>query len=479
MTADRVGGMPEQMTADQTTADWLAGKRVVVVGLGVSGFAAARALLERDAKVRVTESASSPELVARARPLRDAGAEVDIGGHDLARLDADLAIVSPGIPPRSPVVQLLRREGVVLWSEVELAFRLAACSFLAVTGTNGKTTTTSLLAAMLAEGGVPSVAAGNIGAPLVDAVTRVPADGAIAVEVSSFQLATIERFRPRVAVVLNVAEDHTDWHGSFDAYVAAKARIVENQTSDDVYVPNADDRVAMDIAARTTARVVPFASGSAPSPGAGVADGWLICNGGRILPVDDIPLGGVAGIEDAAAAAAAALEYGVDAHAVARAIRGFRPLAHRLEVVAELDGITFLDDSKATNPHATLSAVRGLRDVVLIAGGRTKGIDLSPLARTVPPVRAVVAIGEAATEIEDVFEDLVPVERADTMRAAVDAALRHAAAGGSVLLSPACASLDMYESYAARGEDFARSIRDRIGRHSGSEHKGGPDGDAH
>ncbi len=437
----------------------LPGKRVVVVGLGRSGDAAARALLTEGARVRVTDAGSSPELAARADEVRRAGAEVELGGHDLGRLDADLAVVSPGIPPTAPVIAALRREGVTIWSEVELAYRLARCDFLAVTGTNGKTTVTSLLAAMLAEAGVPSVAAGNIGLPLVEAVAAIPPRGAVAVEVSSFQLAAIERFRPRVAVLLNIAEDHTDWHGSPKAYAAAKARIVVNQQSNDVFVPNHDDPVVMQIAAQTRARVAPFSGSRAPPGGAGIDGDDLVWRGDAFAGVADIPLAGRAGREDAVAAAAAALEYGLEPGTVRRALKAFRPLPHRLETVAEIDGITYIDDSKATNPHATLAAVRGLRDVVLILGGRAKGIDLRPLAAAVPRAVAVVALGEAKDEIARIFEGVVPVATVENMEQAVAEARHRARRGGSVLLSPGCASLDMYDGYAARGDDFARCVR--------------------
>ena len=439
-----------------------AGKRVLVVGLGVSGFAAARALLALDAKVRVTEASDHQNVRMRADTLRSEGAEVETGGHDTEMLGADLAVVSPGIPPTSAIVKALEREGVHAISEVELAFRLSRCDFLAVTGTNGKTTTVSLLAAMLKEGGIPSVAAGNIGLPLVEAVFSVPEGGAIALEVSSFQLAAIERFAPRVSVVLNIAEDHTDWHGTTTAYAAAKGRIVENQGPDDVFLPNAEDPLAMGIAASAKARVVPFSTDALPEGGIGVVDGRVRWRDSDVVSVDDIPLVGAPGVEDAVAAAGAALEYGVETNAVARAIKGFRPLAHRLQVVAESDGVTYIDDSKATNPHATLAAVSGLSDVILIAGGRSKGMDLSELARTVPPVRAVVALGEAAEEVARVFGPLVNVERAVDMQDAVKRARRLADRRGSVLLSPGCASLDMYESYAARGEAFATAVRDSL-----------------
>ena len=449
-----------------------AGKRILVVGLGVSGFGAARALLDLDAKVRVTESSSTAAVRERAEKLSALGAEVETGGHDLSLIDADIAILSPGIPPSAEIVETLDRQGIETYSEVELAYRLAECDFLAVTGTNGKTTTTSLLAAILQESGVVTAAAGNIGFPLVDAIAKVPAGGAIALEVSSFQLAGISRFRPKAAVLLNIAEDHTDWHGSVTEYAKAKARIVENQVADDVFLPNADDTRAMSIAATARSRVVPFSAHSAPKDGIGVDDPRVLWRGREVLSTADVSLVGRGGLEDVLAAAGAALEYGVDERAVARAVKAFRPLAHRLEVVAEFEGVTYIDDSKATNPHATVAAVEGLERVVLIAGGRSKGIDLSSLAATVPPVVAVVALGEAQDEVARVFEPLVEVERVDSMDDAVRAAARRSSPGGSVLLSPGCASLDMYESYSARGEHFARAVREVI-----EERGGGAGGD--
>jgi UDP-N-acetylmuramoylalanine--D-glutamate ligase len=439
-------------TASPTPRDYL------VVGLGLSGWAAARTLLELGASVRVTESSSGAEIERRAEQLRSAGAVVETGGHSLERLAADVAVVSPGISPTSPVVSALRAADIPVIGEIELAWKLARCDFLAVTGTNGKSTTTLLLAEMLRVAGIASTAAGNIGTPLIDVVRALPEDGAVAVEVSSFQLDTIEDFRPRVAVILNVAEDHTDWHGSFEAYARAKARVTRNQRSDDVLVVNAEDEHAMEIAQRATARLVPFATARAPRSGAGVAGGRILWLGNEVMPVSEVALPGRAGLEDTLAAAAAALSYGVEAAAVVEAVRSFVPLPHRLQTVARRHGVAYIDDSKATNPHATQSAVRGLRDVVLIAGGRAKGIDLGPLAETVPPVIAVVALGEAAANVARIFEGLVPVERASSMREAVARAHSHATPGGSVLLSPGCASLDMYESYAARGEDFARCV---------------------
>jgi UDP-N-acetylmuramoylalanine--D-glutamate ligase len=442
----------------------LAGQRVLVVGLGTSGFASARALLSLDAKVRITEEQTSPAIEERASLLRGLGAEVEIGGHRFDRLDADLAIVSPGIPPTTPVVEALVRGGVEIWSEIELAFQLARCDFLAVTGTNGKTTTTSLLAEMLRRGGVDSIAAGNIGLPLVDAVSSIPPGGAVVVEVSSFQLATTISFSPKIAVLLNIAEDHTDWHGSLEAYAAAKSRIAVNQQSEDVFVVNSDDALVMEVAARAPSRILPFSAGTLPVTTTGMSIGVskdkVMWRGREVFGAGDVPLPGRGGLEDAIAAAGAALEYGVAVDAVGAALKSFRPLPHRLELVAEVEGVTYIDDSKATNPHATLSAVGGMSEVVLIAGGRSKDIDLAPLAAAAGPVVAVVAMGEAAAELESVFRDLVPVQRADSMKDAVRLATEASSGRGSVLLSPGCASLDMYESYAARGEAFARAVHE-------------------
>jgi UDP-N-acetylmuramoylalanine--D-glutamate ligase len=434
--------------------------RVLIVGLGVSGLSAARVLAGLDAKVRVTESSDGPQVQQRAEALRALGVEVEVGGHDLEAAFADVAVISPGIPLDAPVVAHLAGQGIAIWSEIELGFRLGrGQDFVAVTGTNGKTTTTGLLAAMLDESGVGAVAAGNIGAPLVDAVFETPPEGVIVVEVSSFQLATIDLFRPRVAVLLNIDEDHTDWHGSVAAYAAAKERITLNQTPSDALVFNFDDERCRAIATRAAARPVPFSRSHAPATGIGVADREVLWHGEPLLSVADIPLAGVPGLEDTMAAAAAALEYGADGKAIVRALKGFRAPSHRMELVTDVASVSYIDDSKATNPHATLAAVQGLSDVVLIAGGRSKGIDLSRLRSTVPPVRSVVAMGEAADEIERVFSDVVPVRRAADMTEAVELATGMSVPGGSVLLSPGCASLDMYESYAARGEEFARAVK--------------------
>ena len=430
----------------------------LVVGLGVSGFAAARALHAAGAHVRVTDGSDDDTLRVRAAELKAMGIEVELGGHAIALEDVGFAVVSPGIPPETGIVSGLVAAGIETVSEIELGYRLATCDILAVTGTNGKTTTTELLAVMLDNAGVVSMAAGNIGTPLTEAVALIEQGGAIATEVSSFQLALTQDFKPRVAVVLNVGEDHTDWHGNQAAYGAAKGLITRNQGPADTLVFNREDAISNDIAAHTRAQTIPFSAVTAPEDGIGVMNGEVRWRKEPLMDAAELSLPGRAGADDTLAAAAAALSYGAGLAAVIEAARSFQPLSHHLETVATVSGVTFIDDSKATNPHATLAALEGMSDVVLIAGGRSKGIDLRVLRAAVPPVVAVVALGEASNEIVSVFESLVPVETAGSMAVAVRSAFEAARGRGSVLLSPSCASLDMYPSYAARGDDFKRAV---------------------
>jgi UDP-N-acetylmuramoylalanine--D-glutamate ligase len=320
-----------------------------------------------------------------------------------------------------------------------------------------------LIDAMLHNAGVVSAAAGNIGRPLLDAAGD---DVAVVVaEVSSFQLAmTTAAFAPDVAVLLNVAEDHLDWHGSAAAYAAAKARIFAHQGADGLLVVNGDDAVADALAADAPGRVVRFTAGVPAGPDYGVRDHMLVGPPGSVpgRPAGElapVPASGAPhDTANALAAAAAALEVGADAASVAATLAGFGGLAHRVQLVGERRGVKFYDDSKATNPHATASALAGFEHVVLIAGGRNKALDLRGLRSHASRLRAVVAIGEAAGEVEATFAGVVPVVRADSMRDAVLAATQRAQPQDAVLLSPACASFDWYESYAARGDDFAREV---------------------
>jgi UDP-N-acetylmuramoylalanine--D-glutamate ligase len=433
-----------------------AGERALVVGAGVAGVAAAEALLAEGAEVRVTDVRPADRLADAAR-LQSLGAEMRAGGHDPSDLEgATLVVVSPGVPPSAEVVVWARDRDLPVWGEMELGARLTDAPYLAVTGTNGKTTTTGMLAACLRAGGLDAVACGNIGLSFPTAARG--GHDALVVEVSSFQLALQESFHPKVSVLLNVAPDHLDWHGTFDAYVDAKARIHVNQGEGDTHVGNRDDPLASRISAAAPCRVVWFRGGP---PGEGEI-GYV--GDELVAPETSTSLGPVDGTragyrQDAAAAAAAALAFGVAPEAVRRGLTGFVPGRHRGEVVAEIEGVRFVDDSKATNVHAALAALDGVERAVLIAGGRAKGQDLSALATRADRLIAVVSLGENGPDVAAVFRGLVPVHPAGSIEEATRIAARAAAPGVTVLLAPACASWDQFRDYAERGDRFAAAAR--------------------
>ena len=430
------------------------------MGFGRTGSAVARHLRDRGARLLAVDDA--PDDSAR-RHAADLGLELAVAPDQttLAGLvaRADVIVPSPGVSLRHPVFALADEAGVPVRGEVELASRWSRRPIVAVTGTNGKTTVTALVAQMLEASGVRSVAAGNIGLPLSDAVRR---DVQVVVaEVSSFQLWCTETFHPTVAVWLNLAEDHLDWHPDMESYGEAKSRIWANQAKGDVAVVNADDALVMERAANAPSRLETF--GLTAAADWRVADGALRGPKDTILPVTELRRGLPHDLANALAASAAALAAGASVEGVRAALRVFQGLPHRLTLVAEHDGVRWYDDSKATNPHAALAALSGFESVVLLAGGRNKGLDLGVLARGADRVRTVVALGEAAPEVADAFAGVRPVVRASDMDQAVRAAAGAARAGDVVLLSPGCASFDWYGSYAERGADFARAVARVVG----------------
>jgi len=458
----------------------VAALRVLVVGFARTGAAVARVLVPRGCEVLAVDDAPS---VAARRAAVDLGVELvaDPGPTELGKLvaAADLVVVSPGVPPSHPVMTLAA-PGVVV-SEIELAYRLGGPPIAAVTGTNGKTTVTSLVAAMLVESGIAARAAGNIGYPLVEAMVEPGLDVVVA-EVSSFQLALTSSFRPVVGAWLNFAEDHLDWHEDLASYAAAKARIWTNQEAGDVAVANAEDAEVMARAHRSRARLVTFGLSSGDYR---CVDDLLVGPDGAVLArrrdlARDLPHDRA----NALAALAVATSVGADPLASARVLSHHAPLPHRVELVGRVDGVDYYDDSKATTPSAVVAALAGFRSVVLVAGGRNKGLDLGAIPaflrrsateerdRSDPAggagrsglagetqLRAVVAIGESAPEIERAFAPDWPVVVARSMDEAVATAARLAETGDAVLLSPGCASFDWYSSYEERGADFARAVR--------------------
>jgi UDP-N-acetylmuramoylalanine--D-glutamate ligase len=423
--------------------------RALVIGAGISGRAALRLLLGDGYRVVVYDA--DPAALEGLE-----GAEAMQGGvWDPALLEGvDLVVASPGVPPHASPIRAALAAGLPIWGELELASRHLEAPLLAVTATNGKTTITQLALAMLQASGLRAAAVGNIGVPLSDAVGI--AWDALVVETSSFQLRFIERFHPKVAVLLNVAPDHLDWHGDFEAYLAAKARIHENQGPSDLVIFDEDDPGALRAVAGAMAGRHPVSGIRRPPGGSGPQQGrlWL---GDLGVDLAGLPYTDPIFLVDAAAAGRAALEMGAAAPGVTAALHQFRPPSHRREVVGTWDGVTWVDDSKATNPHAAVAAIRAYPAVILIAGGRNKGLDVAAIS-TEPGLRHVIGIGAAGPE-------MVAAAEAGTMVADLDEAValadRLARPGDVVLLAPGCASFDMFHSYAHRGEVFAAAVRRR------------------
>jgi UDP-N-acetylmuramoylalanine--D-glutamate ligase len=433
-----------------------AGERAVVVGLGVAGVAAAEVLAEEGATVLVTE-ARAVEAPAR---LRELGVDVTAGGHDPSHLDgATLVVVSPGVPPDAPVLGWARERDLRVWGELELGARLASAPYVAVTGTNGKTTTTGMIEACLRAGGIDAAACGNIGRSFPAAAR----DGheVLVVECSSFQLETQTTFHPRVSVLLNVADDHLDWHGTFDRYVAAKARVFRNQGEGDTHVGNRDDAAAASVSRSAPCTTVWFTLGEPGEGEVGVAGGAIAARwGDEVEVVGPVADGSAAMRSDGAAAAAACHALGVPTEAIRRGLATFVPAPHRGETVATARGVRFVDNSKATNPHATLAAAGAVEGLVLIAGGDAKGVDLSPIGALADRLAGVVAIGASAAEVLALFEGRVPTRKAGSIEEAARTAFDLAPTGGTVLLAPGCASWDMFRDYGERGDRFAAAARE-------------------
>jgi UDP-N-acetylmuramoylalanine--D-glutamate ligase len=450
-----------------------AGRRVVVAGAGVAGAASARALLARGAEVTVVDRAASP----RAEELAAAGATLVIGDTPPDGLFAGVTdvVVSPGFPPHHPVAAAALAAGLEVYSEPELAWRLRgpdAPPWLAVTGTNGKTTATTMLAAILRAAGARTAALGNIGEPLVDAAVGAAYD-VLAVELSSFQLHWSRYLAPDAGAILNLADDHLDWHGGFDAYAGAKTAIWRAASAGHgTAVGNVDDpRVAAALAA-VPGRRVAVTLGPPPPGGFGVIEGVLVEAAGdgpvELGPADTVRPAGAHNVANALHAAALARAYGVPAGAVAAGLAGYVPEPHRNAYVTTVDGVAYVDDSKATNPHAALASLTAYPRVVWVAGGQLKGVDVDHLVAAVAGrLAGAVLLGVDRAEIAAALARHAPglpvIDVASTHDGAMGEVVRHAARlarpGDTVLLAPAAASLDMFASYARRGDAFAAAAR--------------------
>jgi UDP-N-acetylmuramoylalanine--D-glutamate ligase len=448
---------------------------ILILGLGESGMAAARHTAglvgAREASsVTLVDSGASDAHRARAAELRALGVNV------LLDVDAvvgrfDLAIASPGIPPHAPLFVSAAASSTRIVSEIEFAFSRSTHTWVAVTGTNGKTTTTSLIVHLLQAAGIPARAVGNIGHVALSAVSEADETEVLVAEVSSFQLANVDTFRPLVAVLLNVTPDHLNWHGSFDEYSWAKARVFENLGESDTAVIDVDDPGSAPFAGLVEERgvgVIRVSRLQGHAGGATVVDGALTLEtrGGaiRLISEDELLIRGAHNVSNALAAAATAHVLGASAKDIQRGLRSFEPIEHRLEPVAEVAGVGWFNDSKATNPDAVFKALTafGNRPLVLLLGGRNKGSDMRPLAVAVAArAKAAVVFGEAATEIAAAFEGLdIELVRTADLSDAVVAAAAIALEGDAVVLSPACASFDEFDSYEHRGRTFKSLVLD-------------------
>ena len=446
-------------------------KRVLVVGLARTGIATARFCAAREAQVTATETRSEQELGDVPAKLREVGVALELGGHtETTFLAQDLIIPSPGVPADDPFLAMARKKGITIWSEIELAYRFMEGKLIGITGSNGKTTTTTLLHHILQSAGMEAILAGNVGTPMISCVDAMHGGTVTVAELSSFQLELTDTFRPNVAVLLNLTPDHLDRHKTMEAYAAAKARIFEKQTELDAAVLNEDDPPTVQRAPKKP-QLFWFSRKQTVKQGACLRgqDIALMHEGKEelVMGANEIPLVGAHNLENVLAAVTAARLAGADAASIARGVRSFAGVEHRLEFVAEISGVRYFNDSKATNVDATIKALDAFPGrIVIILGGKDKGSNYTVLQQ---PLRekAILAllIGAAADKIEKEIAGSVAIERAGTMQRAVEIAWHAAQPGDVVLLAPACASFDQFRNYEERGRLFKDLVR-QVGQKS-------------
>ena len=441
-------------------------KRVLVVGLGKSGVASALFLKAKGAHVTVSDAKSEDQLGEAIPVLLDAGIAVETGGHGERTFHGqDLIVVSPGVPVDAPSLVQARSLGETVIGEIELAAQFFPGTIVAITGSNGKTTTTTLAGELIAASGFPTIVGGNIGTPAISLVEGATPETMAVLEVSSFQLETIQTFRPKVAVVLNVTPDHLDRHRTFAAYVDAKARIFENQQESDFAVLNADDPTCAELSGRTRARVFWFSRKKEVNQGAYTRDGQIIFSDTKteseVMPISEIPLKGTHNLENVLAAICVGAVMGCKSKATRRAVREFKAVEHRLEYVATIRGVEYYNDSKATNVDATIKALESFpANIHIILGGKDKGSDYSVLKDLLHQrAKRAYTIGAAAEKIESQIKGSAEIVHAETLDLAVQRIASAAEAGDIVLLAPACASFDQFQNYEERGRVFKQLVR--------------------
>lgn len=444
---------------------FLRGKKVLIIGAARSGIAAARFLLDQGATVALTDKKPIEQWTPEALALKESGVGLLPGEPPSWLLDQlELVVVSPGVPANIIPIRYAERAGAEIFGEVELAARFLKGRIIGITGSNGKTTTTSLIGELLRDAGLPVQVGGNIGKPLISMIESSRDDGWTVAELSSFQLETIKTFHPSIAVVLNVTPNHMDRYETFNDYAAAKHRIFMNQTAEDVAVLNADDPTVSSWENGLRARVMKFSVKQELEDGVFLRRRELIFRGKVLLNVDEMKLRGMHNVENVAAAFGVGISAGAPIESMSATVKRFDPVEHRLEFVAEIEGVKFYNDSKATSVDATLKALEAFAHepgkIVLILGGRGKKAPYAPLEPLVrEKVRKLVLIGEDAETIANDLGKSAPLERASDMEDAVKRSFNAAEKGDVVLLAPACASFDMFDSFEHRGKVFKDFVR--------------------
>jgi UDP-N-acetylmuramoylalanine--D-glutamate ligase len=443
----------------------LKNKKILVVGLARTGASVARFLAERGARITVTDKREREAVASFVESLSGLDVTFELGMHgDETFLSADLIVVSPGVPMDIAPLKLAVSRGIPVFSEIELAYRFIDAPIAAITGTNGKTTTTTLAGEIFSACGFKTFVGGNIGRPLIDLVTSGESVDRVVAEISSFQLEGIERFRPRVAVLLNITEDHLDRYASYQEYIDAKVRVFANQTADDFAVLNVDDPLVAGFAKKISARVAPMSRHAVLEQGIFYHNGIITFSWeGRVerFPTSSFKLRGVHNLDNCMAALATALLMGCDAGSALAAVEAFPGLPHRMELVATVDGVAYYNDSKGTNVGSVVKSLESFPgNITLIAGGRDKGGEYAPLAELVRDrVRRLILLGEAKERIRDALGHLTDTTLVGSLEEAVREAHRLARPGEIVLFSPACSSFDMFRNYEERGERFADLVR--------------------
>ncbi|HOP07552.1 MAG TPA: UDP-N-acetylmuramoyl-L-alanine--D-glutamate ligase [candidate division Zixibacteria bacterium] len=447
-----------------TVREKITGRKIGIIGMGRSGIAAALLGSRLGGDVFVSESRSADSLTDQINQLAAHKIAFETGGHTERLLACDYIIISPGVPPTAPIVQQITSAGLPIFSEIEFASWVFNGRIVAITGSNGKTTTTTLIGEILKAAGMDAVACGNIGQPFADYADKLGDNGVAVVEISTFQLERIDQFRPDVALLLNLSPDHLDRHGTYEAYKKLKYRITENQTAKDALILNLEDSdsVADNVSTRAVKRF--FTTKDDPTVAAYVQDDWLFVDidgsPRRIIHRQDIGIPGPHNLQNSAAAALATSLMGVKPNVLNEVLRKFAGVEHRLEKVDRVAGIDFVNDSKATNVDSVCYALRSVdTPLYLIAGGRDKGGSYEPLIEHGRgKIKGVILIGESRQKMFDTLGKVFPTQFAESLEAAVRMAFDMASPGETVLLSPACASFDMFNSYEHRGKVFKQAV---------------------